>query len=244
MGTWCTLPNLPHDQDWEDCVLLAMGGFLYVLGTIFDGSKDGTPWLYGTLHRYDEQGCVWMKLPSMTTPRSNFATATSDGCLYALGGEARHSPHSFNISTSRYASMITEASERFDSNQNTWQVLSPMAVPRSCCAAAAAGGRVYIVGGHNLKRICTGLLEVYDIANDSWANLPHMPTARSACACAVVGGGLYVFGGSSTIDAHNGWWHPLNAFEKFDIAGGAWLRMPSMPTPRSGCTALAVRGFG
>jgi N-acetylneuraminic acid mutarotase len=109
-----------------------------------------------------------------------------------------------------------------------------MPTPRNHHAAAAIGGKLYVVGGRPPFSPGLGTLEVYDPVKNEWATLAPMPTGRSGIAGAVVKGCLYVFGGEGN-QLHPRGVYPQN--EVYDPRTNTWETMPAMPTPRHGIGA-------
>jgi len=114
-----------------------------------------------------------------------------------------------------------------------WHVLPPMLVRRSSCVAAAAGGQLYVTGGHDHTCKPKGSFEAYDPLTNSWSRLAPMPTARTGCACAVVHHSMYVVGGRTN--------QAIRATtEAYDIKTGTWVTRPPMLYARSDSAAAAI----
>nr|XP_010930338.3 F-box/kelch-repeat protein SKIP20-like [Elaeis guineensis] len=96
-----------------------------------------------------------------------------------------------------------------------------MAAARSFFACAAAGGRVYVAGGHDGQKNALRSAEAYDVAMDRWATLPEMAEERDECqGAAAAGGKFWAVSGYGTesqgrFDA---------AAEWYDAAAGEWRR--------------------
>ena len=72
-----------------------------------------------------------------------------------------------------------------------WRTRANMPTARYALAAAAAGGKVYALGGAGP----TNKNEEYNPDTNSWATKANMPTARYYLAAAEVGGKVYALGG-------------------------------------------------
>ncbi len=83
----------------------------------------------------------------------------------------------------------------------------------------------YLVWGDNREKGLT------------WKTLPDMPTPREATANAAVGGAVFVVGGTKLGFREAG---DSDLNEAYNTQSGQWMRLASMPTPRSGAAAVGV----
>lgn len=129
--------------------------------------------------------------------------------------------------------------------EGTWKVSSVAPTPRTDCAAAAADGMVYVLGGRDSEDVVLSAAERLDVARGCWQQLSPMAAARHSFAAAIVDGAVCVAGGygSDTIE-------PLGLAEMMRHnrpgeecnEGGGWCALPSLPTARTSCTAAALHG--
>ena len=145
-------------------------------------------------------------------------TAGTPG-LYVFGG---------NVS-----GVAVARSFRFFGDQG-WREIAPMPAPRSQAAAAAIGGRIFIVGGAQGDRLFSPTF-VYDTATDRWATAAPIPTPRDHLAVAVIDGRVCAVGGRKLSLLQN-----LAIFECYDPATDAWRSMPDAPTARGGIGAASI----
>jgi len=162
---------------------------------------------------------TWTPLTCMQQGVLNCAVAVLGGCLYVIGGEL---PGGY----------VLDALFMYDFVQD-WHALAPMLVRRSACVAAAAGGQLYVTGGHDHTGKPKGLFEAYDPTANSWSRLAPMPTARTNCACAVLHHNMYVVGGRTNRAVRA-------TTEAYEIKTGTWVTLPPMHSARSGPTAAAI----
>ena len=120
-----------------------------------------------------------------------------------------------------------------DLSLTTWSTGAGMPTARSRLAAAALGGKLYVVGGYDGSSRLRAL-EVYDPATDSWATGPDMFFYCYGLAAAAIDGNLYVVGG------FNG--SPSHTLEIYDPATNSWALGPGMPTARYGLAVAEVDG--
>src|SRR5262249_34283775 len=125
---------------------------------------------------------------------------------------------------------------------DSWTPLAPMPTRRGAAMAAAAGGRLYGVGGAPGPPGSGGrgapparphraldTVEEYDPATGTWRARSPMPTARNHAAIGVVGGKIYVIGGRIGA-AFIGVASNTDVVEEYDPTGDQWgaikARMP------------------
>jgi len=72
----------------------------------------------------------------LPTPRTNLATASVDGLLFAVGGNNGDGP---------WLSVV----ESYDPASNLWSAKAPMPTPRTMLGVAATSIYIYAVGGGN-----------------------------------------------------------------------------------------------
>ena len=136
----------------------------------------------------------------MPTARYELAAAEAGGKIYALGG---------NNSLNNYLSGIQNVVEEYDPAANTWTTKAPMPTVREVLAAAAAGGKIYAIGGFDNRGVDLNVVEEYDPAptSNTWTTKAPMLTTRSNLTAAEAGGKIYGIGGASGA--------PLNVVEAY-----------------------------
>ena len=76
-----------------------------------------------------------------------------------------------------------------------WMKLAPFPEPAEEVYGAAAGGKMYVLGGLAPGWKPRGLVFEYDPATDKWAKKKPMPLASHHLAVVEHNGKIYVFGG-------------------------------------------------
>jgi N-acetylneuraminic acid mutarotase len=107
-----------------------------------------------------------------------------------------------------------------------------MPTPRRALAAAAAGGKVYAIGGYNGSNL--NLNEEYDPAANAWISRASMPTPRRQLAAAAVGGKVYAIGGFNNTYR--------NQNEEYDPASNTWTARAVISTACTNLAVVAVEG--
>ena len=117
--------------------------------------------------------------------------------------------------------------------ENRWRRLPSLPVSVDHAAAAAAQGRVYVLGGYGADR--RPLRTAFVLERGRWRRLAQLPEPRAAAAAAVAGGRLYVVGG---VEERGGL---ARIVLVLDLATGRWSRAPG-PTAREHLAAAASGG--
>jgi N-acetylneuraminic acid mutarotase len=117
-----------------------------------------------------------------------------------------------------------------------WTELTPMPTARQEVAAAAYGGRVWVIGGFSRNAEPVATVEMYDPALNLWETRASLPEPVHHAAAAVVGDRLFVFGGYTGGRVR---WTALDSVYEFVPSRERWEPRAAMPTPR-GALAVAV----
>jgi N-acetylneuraminic acid mutarotase len=158
--------------------LAAVGGKLYSIGGVRDGSQQRT------VQVYDIATDTWSEGPETPEPaREHLASAVVGDRIYILGGRAPGA--NFDLV------------DVLDTGGGEWSRAAPMENERSGMKAATLHGRIVIAGGEELVEggVTIPQTEIYDPDEDRWAALPDMPTPRHGAGLVTQGRTLYVFAG-------------------------------------------------
>lgn len=209
---WLSLASGPLER--TEVAAARIGRRIYVVGGFTDdgGTTDA-------LAGYDIERDRWELLRPMPSAVNHPAAASYRGALYVHGGFADSGP--------------SDRLYRYDPERDRWQRLPDSELPRGAHALGEIRGKLYAAGGSNNASDRLTSLEVYDIADGRWSSGSEMAVGRNHVAGAVTGGYLYVLGGRSP---------NLDVAERYDPRRERWRTLPAMDTPRSGFSAVAVRG--
>jgi N-acetylneuraminic acid mutarotase len=189
------------------------GEWVYAIGGIGDGN------VLAAVAGYDTVQQRWFARPSMPTPRSGLAAATSPGRVHVLGGSSAN------------ADFLT-THEVYEPANDAWSKAAPLPTARGMLAAATGpDGLIYAIGGSDANNPLA-TVEAYDPAADKWITKAPMHTPR-AWVAAVTGhdGLIYAIGGTSgpTIP---------NSMEIFNVTTDTWTTSPyTLPVPTCGLAA-------
>ena len=173
--------------------VVAHGGKIYYAGGLSDG--EAVAWL----DVYDPQTDTWSRLPDMPRARDHFQAVVVGNGLYAIGG--RQGPLGSELANT----------DRYDFATQSWERdFALLPTPRGGYAAAALGGRIFVIGGETPGGALR-TVEAYDTQTDSWRTLDPMPTARHGIQAAVCGGGIFVAAGGATAGGDD----PVATLESF-----------------------------
>jgi hypothetical protein len=194
---------------------VAVGTDIYVLG--------GVSWLGGTGHVeagvevYNSVAEVWSTAPDMLSPRSDFATTSESGLVYAMGG------------LDSLGGGPMDDGEVYDPVSVSWQPIMPMPTPALDVTAETVGSLIYMASPQE------GAFFVYDPSLDTWSTGPAMPLTGTLPASAVIGTEIYVY--VRTSGAGRG-----RTVLSFDTVGQTWTLLPPKPRKVFGPGAAAAGG--
>jgi N-acetylneuraminic acid mutarotase len=132
--------------------------------------------------------------------------------------------------------VTTDTVQVYDVAADSWSLTTPLPQPINHAVAAAANGRVYVIGGQTSSGTPEGFVDTvyaYDPADGTWTPRAAMPTQRSAAAATVIGSRIYVAGGRPP---HG------NDFAVYDAATDTWQALPPLPTDRNHLAVGAIGG--
>jgi len=192
---------------------------------------------------YDPAADTWKELAPMPSRRGAAAAAALNGKIYVIGGATTMpGTNETNIHPAR-RHMVVGTVEEYDPATNTWRARRDVPTPRNHQAVAAAGDRIWVIGGRIGAAFITSgsntdIVEGYDPAADTWTPpRDRMPTPRSAVAFGVYNNRIIVAGGEFQDRRMLG---AFRAVEAYDPAVNRWSILPSMPNPRHGLAGGVV----
>ncbi|MFN8526947.1 MAG: kelch-like protein [Chloroflexota bacterium] len=167
----------------------------------------------------------WAIVSPLIAPVSEQAVVELDGKIYVIGG---YPPGRIPVS----------GVQIYDVAVNRWSLGPDLPVPMHHAMAAAAGGRLFVIGGEfegaGTGRPETYLDTVYELVDGAtWTKRAQMPTGRSAGGAAVIGEKIYVAGGRPPRGQD---------FAVYDVASDSWEVLPALPTQRNHLAVGAIDG--
>jgi N-acetylneuraminic acid mutarotase len=134
---------------------------------------------------------------------------------------------------------------RFDPQTSVWTPLPSLPEGRSSHGAVVLDGRLYVVGGWQLRGAeeprwhTTSLVLDLRAKQPAWQSLPKQPFQRRALAAAAVDGKVYAIGGLLSKGGIS------NETDVFDIESQTWSKgpaIPGMPMNGNGMAACTTEG--
>lgn len=184
----------------------------------------------------------WETRASAPEARTEVSVATDDSLIYLIGG--------FGPGEGRRPS-APRAMYAYDPEADRWSDAGEIPEGLNHAGFAAAGGKLYIVGGFRGTTFApTGAVRVYDPVERSWRDGTPMPTPRGALAVAVLDGRIHAIGGNAAtalgLQPHD---HgtperdrSVGTHEVYDPAADTWIRLAPLGTPRNHLGAAVVGG--
>ncbi|XP_075555939.1 uncharacterized protein LOC142588258 [Dermacentor variabilis] len=130
----------------------------------------------------------------------------------------------------------TNTVERYDVNKNTWSMVAGMNEIRSDAGAAAACGRIYIVGGYSGMQNLDSV-ECYDPSTDAWTRVLTLSSPRSGLKAVAHKDIIYIIGGST-----NGGYVQFSSMVMLDVRRARFADLPNMPIAKCNFAAVVLEG--
>ncbi len=241
-GRWISLAPFP--EPFEELEGAAANGKLYASQGLLPGFKPG-----GVMYEYDPAANAWTQKKSMPHPVHHAAVAGLNEKIYVFGG--------FELPRSGPPGWVAvNDAWEYDPRTDAWRTLAPMPTKRGAAGAAAAGGKLYVIGGAGpvpgasdpairpgQPQRSLNTVEEYDPATNRWRTRSPMPTARNHMGAEAVGDKVYVIGGrlgGAFIIAMPG---NTDLVQEYDPAADSWTTKAPMPTARSGLNSAVLNGI-
>ena len=227
---WST--SAPNPKPLKHSADPLLNGKVAVLGGD-DGSLSFS--VFATFESYDPGTNTWASLLNMPTPRTELATAVSNGKLYAISGAID------------LVDDTTTAVEVYDSTVGRWTTAPSVLTDREEAAAAELNGTIYVLGGiSEQSSVPLNSVEAYTpptLKQTSWQYVAPMPTGRYGLAAVSLNGKLYAISGvqADPLDPNNNL-VASNVVEVYDPASDTWSEAPPIPTVHGGAEAHVLNG--
>lgn len=185
-GKWEELPSGPKVQG---LALAAHDGSVLRIGGMQPRNKEGEPadsYSLRSAARFDPAARKWVSLPDLPAGRSSHEAVALEGVVYVVGGwemRGKGQPPKWHT---------TGLSLDLKSKEPAWKEFK-QPFKRRALAAAAVGGKVYVIGGLGEKEM-TSAVAIYDPKTDTWSDGPDLPGSGKhgfSPAAAEAGGRLY-----------------------------------------------------
>jgi Secretion system C-terminal sorting domain/Kelch motif/Galactose oxidase, central domain len=186
---WEITANLQQGRHWHQAAVLADGRILIIGGitgssAFLDGmSMDGLS--TASCEIFNPITGEVTQAASMNSPRSEFPVVTApNGDIYVLGG----------LSGESQRGTCTDLIERYDANNDRWEIVGRMTSSRRRHAAVQLDNhRILICGGAREDRITYGDSEVFDLQTGQTTATDRMPANMKEGEMAMLDGLLPVY---------------------------------------------------
>jgi N-acetylneuraminic acid mutarotase len=184
-----------------------------------------------------QEATRWERAAPAGLARQELYPEVLDGKIYVAGGLL--SPNT------GYSAHF----EAYDPAQDRWTRLATLPQARHHIALAAAGARIFGIGGFsggfpNWKAESDVFL--YDPTSDRWHQGPALPSPRAEGITAVVADKVYLIGGrvpDKPGSAHFNDHGDTVIGESLDTSTGRWTRIADAPTARNSAASAVIGGL-
>jgi N-acetylneuraminic acid mutarotase len=164
-----------------------------------------------SLYQRGEPKLVWEEKAPVSVARCAYdGVEVLDGKIYFAGGRIWNSNNNFKLI------------ERYDLSEDHWETLTPMSLDRGGMAASVLNGKLYALGGMDLKSV-----EIFDPVSGEWEAGIDLPYVISHTNAVTANNKIYLVGGRGASGQR------LNQTLCFDPSSNQWSSKANMPTARS-----------
>ena len=132
---WKTLPSIPSRRAYS-CIL-GFENFIYHIGGVSEGVGTWKPNVRKLCERYDITSTKWVKLKPLKYRRTDFSAGMINGKLIVAGGVSEQNDQLVPISDA----------ELYCSNNDKWESITSLSVPRCSLACCPYLDGILIIGG-------------------------------------------------------------------------------------------------
>ncbi|KAK4780742.1 hypothetical protein SAY87_016848 [Trapa incisa] len=152
------LPLMPGELKAGFAVVVLNGKLLVVAGYSVD---NGRGLASDEVYQYDSCLNSWSRLANMNVARYDFACATVNGKVYAIGGYGIEG-HSLS------------SAEVYDPDTDKWTLIESLRRPRWGCFACSFDGKLYVMGGRSSFSIGNSrFVDVYNPERHEWGEMKN-----------------------------------------------------------------------
>lgn len=217
MTLWTQMANMPTAR--IDAASSVIDGKIYVIGGL------GAPGVSTAVEMYNPESDTWSSKAPMPTGRGSLATSVVDGKIYAVGG---------NMGPGLWGE-TSAAVEMYDPATDTWTVRASMPAPRDTLATAVLDGKIYALGGGEVKGTeqweTFRTVNIYDPTMDTWTEGPPMHRPNDGFSAVVIDNMIYVVGGA------------IPYVEMYDPSTETWTKLTGMPMSKNKASVVEMNGL-
>ncbi|MGH1345062.1 MAG: Kelch repeat-containing protein [Nannocystales bacterium] len=164
------------------------------------------------VQRFDVAQGTWSNLPALPEGRSSHDAVVLGDTLYVVGGwQLDHEAKDGAWPAEMFSLDLSKDDAQWSR--------SPTPFARRALAVAAAGGKLYVLGGMGSDREISQHVEVYDPATGSWTRAADFPGQGFGMAAVGSGGAVFASGSDGVV-------------HRLDAEKGTWSAASTMALPR------------
>ena len=229
---WTTKRDIP--EQLTHGAVAVDGQTVYIAGG-FIGDHPGPQ----TTHvwKYDAPSDTWSAFTPLPASRGGGGMVLLGRTLHFVGGTIRNTSASdINPCGPANGGLYVRDTDdhwtlNLDSPTSSWQIAAPMPDPRNHLAAAALGGKLYVMGGQHLGDECNGNqseVDMYDPATNTWSKRASLPKpVGHTNASTVVWNNKIVMVAGVTNNSEK-----IADVNEYDPDSDKWTALTPLPAPR------------
>jgi N-acetylneuraminic acid mutarotase len=140
---------------------------IYAIGGYYWDNVNSIGTNYAAVEEYDPATDTWTTKTPLPTPTYDPATVVVDGKIYVIGGVGAVSEEP---GADKY---FLSTVMKYDPEIDTWSKEGDMQIPRTALSASVVAGRIYVIGGHEVKVEPITKVEAFQPAPWTSAHAPN-----------------------------------------------------------------------
>jgi N-acetylneuraminic acid mutarotase len=220
-GLWTTKASMPTARAGHGVV--SCNGKIYVIGGYNNSG------FLDTVEAYDPISDKWETKAPLPYGIAEFGICAIGNEIYVIGGCNSLQGEDETIYPGNKLNSVLV----YDTLSDSWSFKTPLPTPRISLALGVVDGKIYAIGGSELKwndccfyfYLALDTNEVYNPINDSWETLSPMITPRHHVGVAVINDKIFVCGGNKNEDL----WPAVNIVEAYSPSTNTWESLALMP---------------
>ena len=219
-NTWTRIADNPETMSHGSTVVV--GNVVWVIGS-FSNNEAGPASTHVEL--YDTAANKWSYGPPLPGPAGAGGAVLVGTKIHFFGGLTRDATNTFVNTTEHWVLDLNNQAAGWTNDA------AGFPHPRNHFGTAVLNGKVYVIGGQDVKNEQTGtssLVDVYDPATDSWSSAAPLPIpcGHNATSCVIYKNTILVVGGETNGKA------TLSRVTQYDPVANTWTDVPSLALPR------------
>jgi len=210
---WKKLASLPEGYNGGEAI--SLNNEIYFVAGRTETTRSST-----SFYKFNPKENQWIQLADIPKPATNFALATVNGKIYAIGGDK-----------------FQDANREYDPKTNSWSLLKPMPTPRQHINCGVYENKIYITGGLTSWKNITKKQEVFHPATNTWSEKAAIPYLVQNASVVTIDSLIYVIGGAG---AKENIWADVWTVETYNTITNEWKYINDLPQLLFGTAAVVV----